>query len=106
MFVDISGNRLLALSFGSGPRTFFAHSGWLGTWEDWIPTLSHLSASWRTVAFDHRGTGESTVPVDLITRDALVDDLFRVMDEFNVEKCVLGGFSAGTVIALLAYLKA
>jgi pimeloyl-ACP methyl ester carboxylesterase len=39
MFVRIGGHRFLTISHGSAPRTFLAHSGWVGTNEDWLPTL-------------------------------------------------------------------
>jgi hypothetical protein len=53
MFLEIGGNRVFALMFGSGPRTFVAHSGWIGNYEDWIATLSLLSEGWRVIDYDH-----------------------------------------------------
>ena len=105
MFLDINGNRLFTLSFGNGPKTFLAHSGWVGNFEDWIATLSLLSTDWRVVIYDHRGSGESPVPADRITADALVDDLFAVMDALSIETCTLAGFSRGSVTALRAVLR-
>ena len=105
MFVDINGHAIFALDFSSGPRTFVAHSGWIGNFEDWIATLAPLSKSWRTVIYDHRGAGETRVPVEAITPQALVDDLFTVMDTLGIDDCVLGGFSRGTVTAMRAVLQ-
>lgn len=105
MFLDIDGHRLFTLSFGVGPRTFLAHSGWIANVEDWLATLAIMSQEWRTVAYDHRGTGETKVPVEAISAEALRDDIFRVMDALGIERCVLGGFSAGTSIALRAVLQ-
>lgn len=104
MFLDIDGNKVFTLSFGSAPRTLLAHSGWVGNFEDWIATLAPLSESWRTVVYDHRGTGETVVPVERISHEALVDDVFRVMDTMKIERCVLAGFSRGTITALRAAL--
>ncbi|MBF6614106.1 MAG: alpha/beta hydrolase [Chloroflexi bacterium] len=104
MFLDIDGHRVFTLSFGAGPRAFLAHSAWIGNNEDWIATLAIMSRQWRTVAYDHRGTGETKVPVEAISADALRDDIFRVMDALDIERCVLGGFSAGTSIVLRAAL--
>lgn len=106
MFLDIDGNKVFTLSFGNAPRVFLAHSGWIGNFEDWIATLAPLSETWRTVVYDHRGAGETVVPVDRITPEALVDDVFRVMDSLGIERCVLAGFSRGTVTALRAVLQA
>jgi pimeloyl-ACP methyl ester carboxylesterase len=105
MFLDIDGNKVFALSFGNGPKTLLAHSGWVGNFEDWIATLAPLSETWRTVVYDHRGTGETFVPVEKITPEALIDDVFRVMEELSIQRCVLAGFSRGTVTALRAVLR-
>lgn len=105
MFLDIDGNKVFTLSFGKGPRTFLAHSGWIGNFEDWIAVLAPMSESWRTVVYDHRGTGETNVPVDSISDEALVDDVFRVMDKLGIERCTLGGFSRGVITALRAVLR-
>ena len=102
MFLDIDGNKVFALSFGDAPRTFLAHSGWIGNFEDWIATLAPLSESWRTVVYDHRGAGETVVAPENISTKSLVDDVFRVMDKLSIERCVLAGFSRGTVTALRA----
>lgn len=105
MFLEIGGNRVFALTFGSGFRTFVAHSGWVGNYEDWIATLSLLSEGWRVIVYDHRGSGETRVSPDQITADALIDDLFAVLDKLNVERCTLAGFSAGCVTTLRAALR-
>lgn len=105
MFLDIDGNKVFSLSFGSGPRTILAHSGWIGSFEDWIATLAPLSQTWRTVVYDHRGAGETHVPVERISPEALIDDVFRVMDALQIGKCVLAGFSRGTVTVMRAALK-
>ena len=104
MFLDIDGNRVFTLSFGQGRRTILAHGGWISNVEDWITTLAPLSTTWRTVTYDHRGAGLTRVPVDRISPQALVDDVFRVMDTLEIERCVLAGFSSGTVTALRAVL--
>lgn len=104
MFLDIDGNRMFTLAFGSGPRTILAHGGWISTVEDWIATLAPLSARWRTVTYDHRGAGLTRVPVERISTEALVDDVFRVMDALGIERCVMAGFSLGTVAPMRAVL--
>ncbi len=79
MFLDIDGNRVFALAFGAGPRTLLAHGGWVSNVEDWLATLAPLSARWRTVVYDHRGAGLTRVPLERISTEALVDDVFRAM---------------------------
>ena len=104
MFLEIDGNKVFTLSFGKGPKTLLAHSGWIGNFEDWIATLAPLSETWRTVVYDHRGAGETQVTVELITPEALVDDVFRVMDAAKIDRCVLAGFSRGTATVMRAAL--
>ena len=55
--------------------------------------------------YDHRGTGETVVPVDKITHEALVDDVFAVMDALSIERCVLAGFSRGVVTVMRAMYR-
>jgi pimeloyl-ACP methyl ester carboxylesterase len=104
MFLDIDGNRVFTLAFGNGSRTLLAHGGWISNVEDWICPLAALSARWRTVTYDHRGAGLTRVPVERISTEALVDDVFRVMDATGIDRCVLAGFSRGTVVAMRAVL--
>jgi len=64
-----------------------------------------LSRDWRAVTYDHRGTGETVAPPDRINADVLVDDIFRVMDRLGIDKCVLAGFSSGTLPVMRAALR-
>jgi pimeloyl-ACP methyl ester carboxylesterase len=66
--------------------------------------FERLSRSWRTITYDHRGTG-ATVSSARIAFDLLVDDLFRVLDHCGVETCVLAGESAGAAVVLEAALR-
>ncbi len=105
MFLSIDGQRVFSLAFGAGPRTFLAQAGWIGSSEVWLPTFEQLAPTWRTVAFDHRGAGETRVPVEAISYDALVEDIFRVMDALGIDRCVIGGESAGAQVVLDAALR-
>ena len=104
MFIEVDGQQVFALSFGTGDQTLLSHGGWIGSSEVWLPTMELLSPTWRTVAYDHRGAGATTAPLEAITYEALVDDLFRVMDALDIDRCVAGGESAGTQIVLHAAL--
>ena len=105
MFIEVNKNLLNTVSFGKGRRTFLTHGGWAGNWEVWQQVFELMSGSWRCVGYDHRGAGESPVAPESITPEALVDDLFAVMDALEVKRCVLGGESAGGRIALMAALR-
>lgn len=57
MFLKSDDADLFVTSFGSGPRTIVAHGGWVGSGELWQQPFEQLSRRWRTVTYDHLGTG-------------------------------------------------
>lgn len=106
MFREINGRLTRVMDFGHGPKTLLTHGGWTGNWELWEQQAERLSrAGWRVIAYDHRGSGFNAVDPDSISLDAMVDDLFAVMDDLGVERCVLAGESMGTAVAILAALR-
>jgi len=53
----------------------------------------------------HRGCGISVFPLSSISAEVLVDDLFRVLDHYEVDRCVLSGESLGGITCLSAALR-
>lgn len=104
MFLAINGQRVNVVAFGPGPRAFLGVGGWAGSWELWQQPFETMSRTWRCVAYDHRGTGETVVPLEAITAEAMVADVFAVMDALGIARCVLGAESAGARTALQAAL--
>lgn len=102
MFLKTDEADLLVQSFGSGPRTLVTHGGWVGSGELWLPVVEHMPAGWRTVIYDHRGTGATINRAPHITFERLVEDLFLVLDRLGIEECILAGESAGTMVVLEA----
>ncbi len=106
MFVDIGNAKIYTTAFGSTTAPVIVGiGGWIGSWELWAEPFAILSRSWRTIAFDHRGTGATLAPVESITFDRLVNDVFAVLDAYAVEQCVLAAESAGALTALGAALR-
>lgn len=105
MFLRSDDADLFVTSFGRGPRTFVAHGGWVGSGELWLQPFERLSETWRTVTYDHRGTGATVNRSGKITFELLVDDLFRVLDNLKIEECVLAGESSGVLVVLEAALR-
>lgn len=105
MFIPHNNAQLYTVEFGNGPRTFVAHGGWTGSWELWTEPFTQLSKTWRTIAYDHRGTGATIAPVESISIENMVADLFAVLDKLNIETCVLGAESAGGIVAVNAVLQ-
>ncbi|MCB9452563.1 MAG: alpha/beta hydrolase [Anaerolineaceae bacterium] len=106
MFITLDDAQIFATAFGSKTAPpLLALGGWIGSWEDWLEPLSILSESRRVLAYDHRGSGVTIAPVETITFDRLVDDVFAVMDAFDVERSVLAAMSMGAAVALGAALR-
>jgi len=104
-FIAADGFLLHAVDFGSGPTTFVAHGGWVGSWELWEEPFQRMQSNWRCISYDHRGAGASTFPAATINPAVLVDDLFTVLDHYEVETCVLAGESLGALTAVAAVLS-
>lgn len=105
MYLKSNDAEILVSSFGAGPRVFVAHGGWVGSGELWMLPFETLSRSWRTITYDHRGTGGTLHTAPAITFELLVSDLFRVLDALNIETCVLAAESMGAMVALEAALR-
>lgn len=105
MFISNQGTHLYAVSFGKSERTILGIGGWAGSWELWAEPFSDLSQNWCTIAFDHRGTGATIAAIESITVQNMVDDIFTVLDTYQVEKCVIAAESMGSITALLAVLQ-
>lgn len=85
---------------GTGDKVLVTHGGWIGNWELWkLPAHELATRGWRVIAYDHRGSGNSTAPLtDHISLDDMVDDLFAVLDHCGITTCVLAGESMGSLI--------
>jgi 3-oxoadipate enol-lactonase len=105
MFTRVPDAELMSLAFGQGARTIVAVGGWIGPGELWLESLGHLAGRWRAITYDHRGAGATLSAPASITLDALVDDLFAVMDAHRVERCVLAAESMGAGVAMQALLR-
>lgn len=106
MFINVGDAKIYTTAFGSTTSPVIVGiGGWIGSWELWAEPFSILSQSWHTIAYDHRGAGATIAPVESIAFKRLVDDVFAVLDAYNVENCVLAAESAGALTALGAALK-
>lgn len=64
----------------------------------WKPNLPALSAKYRVIVHDHRGTGQSTHSTIPYSVDQMTDDLVRLMDRLRIESAHLIGHSTGGAI--------
>lgn len=104
MLVPVGDHHLFTVDLGRG-TPLLLHDGWVASWQLWLPLIERLQDDWRCIALDHRGTGASTLPADSISAEALVDDVFRVLDAYGIERAVIAGESMGALVCLQAVLR-
>ncbi|TMI27707.1 alpha/beta fold hydrolase [Candidatus Bathyarchaeota archaeon] len=68
--------------------------------EMWNPQVEFLKQSFRVVAYDIRGHGQSDVGDGQYTMELFAEDLLGLLDSLRIEKAVLCGLSMGGYIAL------
>ncbi len=73
----------------------------------WTPNLAALSARYRVLLYDHRGTARSDRALpETVTVEDMADDLIALMDALGIAQAHLVGHAAGGVVGLAMALKA
>lgn len=93
------------LSAGTGPETIVCLHGLGGTKASFLPTVSALADSYRVVALDLPGFGESAKPIGA-AYDApwFARSAFAAMDGLGIERAHIAGNSMGGRVAIEAGL--
>lgn len=91
---------------GSGDTTIIFIPGWMMSTEVFEHQLSHFkdSSKYRALAFDPRGQGKSSKPIEGHTYQQHARDLAKLIDKLGLKKIILAGWSYG-VTEQLAYLN-
>lgn len=63
-----------------------------------------LAETHRVITFDVRGHGHSEPSEEKVTYPLIVEDMIRLMDELEVQKAIVAGYSTGGSVALEAML--
>ena len=64
--------------------------------EMWVEQFKVLGSTYRVIAPDLRGHGQSDAPKGAYTMDEMADDVVELLDQLGaVEPVVLGGLSMG-----------
>ena len=94
---------------GEGPGTLVFGHGLGGDGRSWRHVLPAFEPRWRTVVYDHVGSGGSQVGAYDAARHATLDgfaqDLVEVLDEIGGPPVIHVGHSVGGMIGLLASLQ-
>ena len=104
VLIPVENHHLHTVDLGQG-TPILMHDGWVASWELWLPMIERMQSRWRCIALDHRGAGATTLPPSTISADALVDDVFRVLDAHDVDRCVIAGESLGSLACVQAALR-
>ncbi len=79
---------------GDAPSLVLIHAtGFLAAL--WSPIAEQLSSTFRVVAMDQRGHGDSYKPADGYTFELLADDTQRLITELGLERPLVAGHSSG-----------
>ncbi|MFD3943533.1 alpha/beta fold hydrolase [Streptomyces sp. NPDC058579] len=91
---EVDGRRLSYLDFGGpGPVLITLH-GHFSEGADFAPLAERLGSSWRVIALDQRGHGESDRATDY-ERGGYVDDVTALLDHLGLADVALLGHSLG-----------
>jgi pimeloyl-ACP methyl ester carboxylesterase len=102
-FIDIDNRRIFYTDNENTkkPAVVFIHGFPLDS-SMWKVTSEKLKEDFRIITYDIRGLGKSTLNGNPYTFEYLVDDLFLVTDNLQLENFILTGLSMGGYIALRA----
>src|SRR5689334_17910035 len=69
----------------------------------WSEQVIALSNSYRVIAPDLRGFGETEVTAGSATMNQMAQDVSELMDQLQIPRAVIGGLSMGGYVALAFY---
>jgi len=74
--------------------------GWGSSSQRWSPNLlKALSQQHKLIIFDNRGTGRTSKPDTKYSIEQMADDASMLLDQINIPKAHIVGFSMGGMIA-------
>lgn len=74
---------------------------WGGSSRTWRHVTQALTPTFRTIAVDQRGWGQSDKPLEAYTLDALADDVQGMIESLGLDHYLLVGHSMGGKVAQL-----
>ncbi len=98
-YLDLHGERVAYRDAGHGPAVLLIH-GMAGSSSTWRTMLPHLSKSYRVIAPDLVGHGESAKPRGDYSLGALAVWLRDLLDELGISRVTLVGQSLGGGVAM------
>lgn len=102
----VNGQRLLYTDSGEGEGVIVFSHGYLLNQTMFEAQIAALRDSWRCIAWDQRGHGETMTTPDPFTYWDSASDLLGLLDHLGVDHAVLAGMSQGGYVSLRAALTA
>lgn len=94
------GGSIYTISRGSGPAIVFSHGVTLSV-RVWVKQFEDLpQRRFRTIAFDHRGHGDSECGDSGHSVENLAEDVRTVLERMDVRDAILVGHSMGGIAAM------
>lgn len=99
-YADINGIRLYFETYGSGEPLLVIHGNG-NTIADMYFQIEHFAHNYHVVAADSRGHGKSGLGTDHLTYMQMMEDYNALLDELNISKANVIGWSDGGILSLL-----
>jgi pimeloyl-ACP methyl ester carboxylesterase len=97
--------RLHVAEAGDGPPLVLLH-GWPQHWYEWRDVIPGLAGHYRVLCPDLRGFGWSEAPSHGYDRETMARDIVALLDELEIDRCLLAGHDWGGWIGFLICLFA
>jgi pimeloyl-ACP methyl ester carboxylesterase len=98
-FVDVDGAKIYYATFGTGAPVILLHGG-MGNGDHWSHQVPALASKLNVIVIDSRGQGRSTRTKTAPSHALMAADVLAVMDQLELTKAALVGWSDGGEIAL------
>lgn len=99
-YVTVNDAKLFYREAGEGQPILFLH-GSMATDERHFPRqLSEFATKNRVIALHLRAHGKSTFPNAPFSMDLFTDDVFKFLNEMQIDSAIVVGFSLGGVIGI------
>lgn len=96
--IDVNTIELDYEDHGKGNVLLLLH-GLGSTKKDWDAQVPFFSKTHRVIAVDLRGHGDSTKPQDAYSVELMTEDIKQLLDQLNIKKATIVGFSMGGAVA-------
>lgn len=102
LFIKVGDVKICYTDLGIGTTPIIFIHGFPFDKSTWQPQLDFLSTSYRVIAYDIRGYGQSEKGAHKASINLFATDLVAFMDALNIEKAIVCGLSMGGYILMNA----